>query len=72
MHWNRDLHPGLQSLKSKLELTKFLSVKVALFSRYIEEYVDFVKISGALGVWPLLLPLDPPLKVMTPRPLVNK
>ena len=43
-------------------------IKVALFSCYIEEYVDCVSFSGALGTWPRWAPLDPPLRVMAPRP----
>ena len=42
--------------------------KVALFSCYLEGYVDFVPFSGALGAWSRLAPLDSPLKVMAARP----
>ena len=48
--------------------TKLLQIKVALFSCYIEEYVDFVPFSGALRSWPRLALLDSPLTVMTPHP----
>ena len=43
-------------------------IKVALFSCYIEEFVDCVPFSGVLGAWPRWAPLDPPLRVMAPRP----
>ena len=43
-------------------------MKVALFSCNIEEYVDFVQFSGALGAWPRIALLDPLLKVMALRP----
>ena len=40
----------------------FIKIKVALFSCYTKEYVDFVPFSGEWGAdmasWP---PLDPPL-----------
>ena len=45
--------------------------KSCFFSRYIEEYVDFVQFSGDfLGWWwwSRLASLDSPLKVMAPRP----